>query len=57
MVTYEVNKFDEVVPIYGGRTSRAAIDHRELTEFEKQLLEQIKEMEQELEELRAKVDG
>jgi len=54
--TYSVNQFDEVVPCYDGRTSNSTTDRRELTDFERQLLEQIKDLEKEIEELENKSD-
>ena len=51
--TYSVNQFDEVVPCYDGRTSNSTTDRRYTTDFEKQLLEEIKELKIELEEAKA----
>lgn len=51
--TYSVNQFDEVVPCYDGRTSNSTTDRRYTTDFEKQLLEEIKELKIELEETKA----
>ena len=46
--TYRVNEFDEVVPYYDGRASNSTTDRREGTEFEGQLLVEIKELKTEL---------
>lgn len=55
--TYSVNQFDEVVPCYDGRTSNSTTDRRYTTDFEKQLLEEIKELKTELEEVKANPVG
>ncbi len=47
--TYDVNEFDEVVPCYDGKVSTSTMDRRYTTDFEKQLLEEIKELKEELE--------
>ena len=45
MTTYKVNEFNEVVPVNNGRVSNSAGDRRELTNFEKLLLDDIKNLE------------
>ena len=50
--TYEVNKFNQVVPYDCGRMANDTRLYRDLTEFEEQLLEQIKELEKENNELK-----
>ena len=55
--TYRVNEFDEVVPYYDGRASNSTTDRREVTEFEGQLLVEIKELKTELaNQLESQVD-
>jgi len=51
--TYHVNEFDEVVPCLDGRVSNSTSDRRYTTDFEKQLLEEIKDLQTEIEQLKA----
>jgi len=51
MIRYEANEFGEVVPIYDGRASNSTTDRRSLTEYEEQLLAEIKELKEEIERL------
>lgn len=51
MVTYKINEFNEVIPIYDGKVSNSCTDRRDLTDYEEQLLEEIKELKEEIEEL------
>ena len=52
---YDINKFDEVVPIYGGRVSNNTREYREATELELQQREEIATLEKRIEELEALV--
>ena len=54
--TYEVNGFNQVVPYDCGRRCNDTRLYRDLTNFEEQLLEQIKELEKENDELREEND-
>ena len=47
-MSYDVNQFNEVVPYTSGRKSIDTTTYRELTEYEKQLLEEIKELKEQL---------
>lgn len=53
---YEVNQFDEVVPIMNGRRSNNTREYRDLTEFESQLIEEKKELEQQITEIQLLLD-
>ncbi len=53
---YIVNKFNEVVPVTGGRVSLDTRNRRDLTDFEMQLLNEIEELEKEIEELKSETD-
>ena len=53
---YEVNQFDEVVPIISGRRSNNTREYRDLTEFEKQLIEEKRELDKQIEELQTELD-
>ncbi len=48
---YEINQFDEVVPIYGGRVSNNTREYREATELELQQREEIATLEKRIKEL------
>ena len=47
-MSYEVNEFEEVVPYNCGRKSTDTTTYRDLTGYEKQLLEEILELKKEL---------
>lgn len=51
-----VNQFNEVVPVDCGRVSNDTSRRRSLTDFEEELLEEIKRLELENEELRSRVE-
>jgi regulator of replication initiation timing len=51
-----INKFNEVVPVVNGRVSSDTSTYRNTTTFEEELLEEIKRLELENEELRSKVE-
>lgn len=44
-----VNKFNEVVPVIGGRISNDTWTYRDMTDFEEELLERVNELEERLE--------
>ena len=48
---YEINQFDEVVPIYDGRVSNNTREYREATELELQQREEIAILEKRIKEL------
>ena len=48
---YDINKFDEVVPIVDGRVSNNTREYREATELELQQREEIATLEKRIEEL------
>lgn len=45
MPDYGINEFEEVVPYYNGRKSTNSNEYRAKTDFENQLLEEIKDIE------------
>ncbi len=47
-IIYDVNEFNEVVPCINGRRSNDTTCYRELTDFERQLIEEKAELEKEL---------
>jgi regulator of replication initiation timing len=51
-----VNQFNEVVPVEYGRVSNDAARRRSLTDFEEELLEEIRNLKLENEELRSKLE-
>ena len=51
-----INQFNEVVPISNGRASNDTSTYRNLTAFEEELLEEIKRLELENEELRNRIE-
>ena len=51
-----INQFNEVVPISNGRASNDTSTYRNLTTFEEELLEEIKRLELENEELRNRIE-
>lgn len=51
-----INQFNEVVPISNGRVSNDTSTYRNLTSFEEELLEEIKRLELENEELRNRIE-
>ena len=53
---HTVNEFNEVVPVDCGRISNDTSRRRNLTDFEEELLEQIKSLELENEELRYRLE-
>jgi len=50
-IVYDVNEFDEVVPYVSGRKANNTGLYRGLTEFEKQLLEEIDDLKRYIKEL------
>ncbi len=54
---YDINKFDEVVPIVDGRVSNNTREYREATELELQQREEIEALEKRIEELEARLGG
>ena len=49
--TYEINQFDEVVPIHGSGISNNTREYREATELELQQREEIATLEKRIKEL------
>lgn len=48
---YEVNEFEEVVPYHNGRMANDTNSYRELTDYERQLLYEIKDHESDFAQL------
>lgn len=51
-----INQFNEVVPISNGRASNVTSTYRNLITFEEELLEEMKRLELENEELRNRIE-
>lgn len=53
---HTINKWNEVVPVANGRVSNDTSTYRNLTDFEEELLEEIKSLELENEKLRNRIE-
>lgn len=55
-IRYDINRFDQVVPIFDGRVSNDTREYREATELELQQREEIATLEKEIEGLKEELE-